>query len=406
MKNFILIFLLFGGMLFAQEWQVVGNMPEPVSGGEAVVHDSLIFILGGFSDKKNSSVTSIWAYNPRNNTWKNSGNMKVGRQNFIAGSYNGNIIYFGGAAHSAQDASSLELWNDSSNPSVFGRDNMFNRSYATGQIIGSNLYVFGGNMMGGDSDYLFVYNLDSSKVSYSARSVFGQFSPLSQMSVAVGNKIFIFGGALGVLLKSVYVFDISNHNFSKAPVQLSTPRASGAAVYADGKIYIIGGVDETNEALSSVDVLNVNGQNGEAEDGPELRYSRSNLMAVNYYGTIYVFGGDDKDGQPVPQVEKLTVVTGINDAGSTVPKSFSLEQNYPNPFNPSTVIEYRLSSASAVNIRVYDELGREITTLVNKRQAPGNYSVTFNGSGFSSGIYFYRLQAGNFISTKKMMLVK
>jgi hypothetical protein len=92
------------------------------------------------------------------------------------------------------------------------------------------------------------------------------------------------------------------------------------------------------------------------------------------------------------------------DAG--LPKVFALEQNYPNPFNPSTVMSYQLPVASNVSLKVYDVLGREVATLVNGRQEAGRYSVSFNAASFASGVYFYRLQAGNFVQTKKMMLVK
>ncbi len=96
---------------------------------------------------------------------------------------------------------------------------------------------------------------------------------------------------------------------------------------------------------------------------------------------------------------------------SEVPTDFALMQNYPNPFNPETVISYtigtnRNTTAGKVTLKVYDLLGREVATLVNKEQPAGNYSVSFNASKLSSGIYFYQLRAGNFISTKKMMLVK
>ncbi|MFQ3599483.1 MAG: T9SS type A sorting domain-containing protein [Chloroherpetonaceae bacterium] len=106
----------------------------------------------------------------------------------------------------------------------------------------------------------------------------------------------------------------------------------------------------------------------------------------------------DLDGQ----VEYSTVIEV--DAG--LPKQFALEQNYPNPFNPTTLITYQLPVASEVSLKIYDALGREVATLVNGRQEAGLYNQTFNAATLSSGIYFYRLQAGNFTATKKMMLVK
>jgi ligand-binding sensor domain-containing protein len=89
-----------------------------------------------------------------------------------------------------------------------------------------------------------------------------------------------------------------------------------------------------------------------------------------------------------------------------IPASIQLDQNYPNPFNPSTTISYELSANSFVTLKVYDVLGREVKALVNERQNAGSHSATFNASNLPSGVYFYRLVAGNYIATKKMVMVK
>lgn len=93
----------------------------------------------------------------------------------------------------------------------------------------------------------------------------------------------------------------------------------------------------------------------------------------------------------------------------TAPKDYSLEQNFPNPFNPSTKIRYTvpdLGSNPEVILKIYDILGKEIATLVNEKQAPGYKEIDFNGSNLASGVYIYRLSAGDFVSIKKMMLIK
>jgi hypothetical protein len=90
----------------------------------------------------------------------------------------------------------------------------------------------------------------------------------------------------------------------------------------------------------------------------------------------------------------------------TGPKEFKLEQNFPNPFNPSTTIQYQLPQDSKVTLKVYDILGSEVATLVNEEQEVGYKEVRFNGSLFSSGIYIYRLVSGDYLSVKKMMMVK
>jgi len=99
--------------------------------------------------------------------------------------------------------------------------------------------------------------------------------------------------------------------------------------------------------------------------------------------------------------------TSITDKNE-IPSQFYLSQNYPNPFNPSTVISYRLSATSKVSLKVYDLLGREVVTLVNEEEQPGVYNSQFSiqNSQLPSGVYFYRLQAGDFSETKKMILIK
>jgi len=95
---------------------------------------------------------------------------------------------------------------------------------------------------------------------------------------------------------------------------------------------------------------------------------------------------------------------------SDVPRKYALEQNYPNPFNPSTQIRYSLEKSGMVNLKVYDVIGREVATLVNTNQDAGSYSVNFDaakaGRGLASGVYFYRLEAGSFVATHKMMVLK
>jgi hypothetical protein len=95
---------------------------------------------------------------------------------------------------------------------------------------------------------------------------------------------------------------------------------------------------------------------------------------------------------------------------SAVPQEFALLQNYPNPFNPSTLIQYSLEKAVRVSLKIYNVLGNEVATLVDGPQEPGVYSVTLNSNNGSlniaSGVYFYRLEAGSFVSTRKLVLIK
>ncbi len=98
-------------------------------------------------------------------------------------------------------------------------------------------------------------------------------------------------------------------------------------------------------------------------------------------------------------------VTAI-DNPSPQPSAFRLFQNYPNPFNPTTIIQYAIGNRQYVTLKIYDMLGREVASLVNANKQSGNYSISFNASNLASGVYFYKLTAGSFISIKKMLLVK
>jgi hypothetical protein len=99
------------------------------------------------------------------------------------------------------------------------------------------------------------------------------------------------------------------------------------------------------------------------------------------------------------------IPTGLEQA-PIVASSFKLEQNYPNPFNPSTTISWQLQVDAFVSLKVYDVLGNEVASLVNEEKPAGIYEVEFDASTLSSGTYFYRLEAGSFVQTRKMILLK
>ncbi len=117
----------------------------------------------------------------------------------------------------------------------------------------------------------------------------------------------------------------------------------------------------------------------------------------------YLVAGTDRSIWRCPLSDLITSTNGLT---SEFPEEFRLCQNYPNPFNPSTTIKYELPRASQVTLSVFDVLSREVSVLVNERENAGAYEVRFDGSGLASGVYFYRLQAGSFVQTKKLLLVR
>lgn len=128
------------------------------------------------------------------------------------------------------------------------------------------------------------------------------------------------------------------------------------------------------------------------------------ISVQNNGGTInaYAIALDGANGV----VMKIQTLVGIDPSNTSTPTTFSLEQNYPNPFNPATTIKYAVPTAGNVSVKIYNTLGVEVMTVVNKHHTTGNYVENVDMSGFTSGVYFYTISADGFKETKKMMLVK
>jgi hypothetical protein len=138
--------------------------------------------------------------------------------------------------------------------------------------------------------------------------------------------------------------------------------------------------------------------------------STTGLKAIWHMDSTFVDSVNGWNGTAVGTVGFDTanncMVTGIKNVGTEVPKDFLLYQNYPNPFNPTTTIKFAITKSAYVELKVYDITGKEVSTLVSDPYLAGTYQVEFNASNLSSGIYFYRLVAGDFSMTKKMILIK
>jgi len=129
-------------------------------------------------------------------------------------------------------------------------------------------------------------------------------------------------------------------------------------------------------------------------------FNKFDCLATN--GT-YIFAGGDGTGVGR---RSLSEFTGVTREINNLPGQFNLEQNYPNPFNPGTIIKYSVPKAGNIKLTVYNSIGSKVATIVNEYKIAGNYSIQFNASNLASGIYFYRLESGNYTSAKKFILIK
>jgi len=137
-----------------------------------------------------------------------------------------------------------------------------------------------------------------------------------------------------------------------------------------------------------------------------VNFNTTGLSIGSYQGFLNIGSND-----PLTPVRNVRIKLNVGEVGIQnnligVPSDFMLDQNYPNPFNPSTKISYGIPKESFVSIKIYDILGKQIMSLVNENKRPGYYDVNFNGSNFASGMYFYKIEAGSFVQTRRMILVK
>lgn len=443
-KLFLLLLILSSPELFAQGfWKKIGTMPYPVSGGAAVVYsstgleeDTRIYIIGGYSDDLQSAVDWIQEFDPyaTTNQWRMVGNMTQPRNLLIADVWKNFLLYFGGVDITSGDRNNIEFWNFGNDTTfTFDTKDNFGRSLATGHIKSDKFYIIGGSPIDPLHNLPFIdeYDLNTHQITYSLQS---EEAPQYHMTSIVGDDIYIFGGVYNGIRSIIRKFNITDKTYETLPEKLLERRAGGASVFNGilNKAFVLGGYNETNEALSTVEEITYDNSKKKIVNigsTASMLNARRSPIVVNYGRSIVVFGGRDQNKKVVPDVEiYIDTITAVAVEESPLPQEFELRDNYPNPFNPSTTIEYTIPLAKTrqgaslqVLLKVYDLLGREVATLVNEQQLPGTYKINFEAAQISnthnslpSGIYFYTLRVGDssslrsseFQKTKKMVLLK
>ena len=205
-----------------------------------------------------------------------------------------------------------------------------------------------------------------------------------------------------------YIVGGNNSNDIACSVAMQTDKKIVAAGWSEDAVGYAFAIERYNTNGSLDNSFNTNGMFRNYISGGSNYYDGANSVAIQTDGKIVAAGWDTDImlGDAFAVARYTGTATSVINEPYGIPTEFELSQNYPNPFNPSTIIEYTLPMESHVNIKVYDIIGREIATLVNEEKTPGTYSVNFNASKFASGFYLYRMQAGSFVETKKLILMK
>jgi hypothetical protein len=282
-------------------------------------------------------------------------------------------------------------------------------------------------MMGGWSTYyrgIQIYRPGTNSWDRATDSLPATFGRRSFAGGISGNKLFVASGYSGSFRKDFWVGTIgANANSitwsqkADMPMRGTNSRPGGHAV--NGKFYVVLGETTPGQlAQDSIQVYNV----ADSSWSPSPLTGRGANSASNYWGLIsssivnnkvkvWIPGGFYPTTVTTTKLFCLTdsmgcIITNNSNQNISLPSSYVLAQNYPNPFNPATKINFSIPLSGLVTLKVYDILGKEVMTLVNEVKTAGEYRIDFDGGRLSSGIYFYKLEAGQFTATKKMMLVK
>ena len=198
-----------------------------------------------------------------------------------------------------------------------------------------------------------------------------------------------------------------NFNFANTSVIIISQAAKLSSIIVSPDSVIISPGDSINFTATGYDQFN-----SIANFSPIWSASGGSIDAEGKYiapsdTNTFVITATDQSGLIKGEaIVIVTLITSIDENLVSTPTAFRLFQNYPNPFNPNTTIRYEIPDQGIVTLKLYDVLGREVSTLVNQNKSPGNYEIKFNGTSFSSGVYLYVLQVGRFVDIKKMLLMK
>ncbi|HEX2983718.1 MAG TPA: kelch repeat-containing protein, partial [Ignavibacteriales bacterium] len=356
------------------------SLPVPLYDFSPIQVEDKIYITGGWMPGGVSS--AMYIYDPEMDTIGRGADIPIITVGFVIGSYADSLIYVMGGG---TNIPKVQIYNIKSNSWKEGTPYPKGALFAYGGICGSKIVLPG-------KSPLYDFYLDSASATY-----IGEINPNDPYTISwkkgkdypsqayygisagawQGRQrkfVCLIGGcyASNSISNDVWIYDVEKDNWYAAPNQLVPTTNSSNLVFV-----------VRNDSLFMAALGGYNNSEG--------------FLDKNEW--LYIGRPSDLDSSDIGTAEE---------PNSPVPVLYSLSQNYPNPFNPSTTIKYSIAEAGKVELKIYNMLGQEITTLVNEMKNAGQYEVKFNAAGInlSSGVYIYRIKSGSFVQTKKLMLIK
>jgi N-acetylneuraminic acid mutarotase len=386
-------------------WTTKSPMPTARSGLSVCVVDGIIYAISGFDDMNNPlSTNTVEAYDPKTDTWTIKAPIPTCRAYFGTSVVDGIIYAFGGfnsaGAPSLGNVEAydpvLDVWtikNDMPNP----------RAGMASYAFGGNIYCIGGVGYGGGP-------CCSTICKYvPASDTWEEFSDMPYAAFSISSSLlngylYLIGGLNDARTPLDIVYEITPSLVLPVELVSFTGNNIGGNVLLEWKTAteLNNNGFEVQRKFAESGFSTIGFVKGEGTTTKQKEYSYTDKI-LTYGKYFYRLKQIDYDGR----YEYSNVIEV--DVRSL--DKFALEQNYPNPFNPTTTIKYEIpdqarNDNSLVTLKIYDALGCEVATLVNEEKPAGTYEVTWDASGHSSGVYYYQLSAGNYVETKKMVLLR
>lgn len=393
MKHFFTLscFLLLSQFLFSQQ---LPNLPIPIGAGTCEVWNNEIYHFGGSNNWSGSTCyPRVYKFDGLN--WSHYDSIPDNNMWGVTSVLVGNYVYLLGAWPSGPQLNRSYNLNTTEWTYLASSPNTYHTWGITAEVLNGIIYLFN------PDGECFAYNISTDTWSNKTFNIASGTRDLS--SILYQNEIYIIGWDDSAFYKYTPATD------QWTQLSNSTYQVGACAMgIINNLIYFVGGNvgGATGAEYKSILIYNIN-TNSWSTDLHEISSKRHWMATAEYRGGLYVVGGIDSIAIAVDIVEEIVPqgTAGVN-TESKVPEEYILAQNYPNPFNPATLIRYQIPESGEVTLKIFDLLGHEVAMIVNEYKTAGTYEVEFNAVESPSGVYFYQLKSGDFIQTRKMLLLK
>ena len=412
----LFFFLLVMQICFTQgAWTKIGDMPEIRFIHTADEINEKVYIAGGLNTEQGTYPTTMLVYDKADSSWSTiplPGNSVRGQHTSCVVDSNlyliGGVILVGGTINSTTE---IYMFKPSTSEWILKNPMPTDRNNLACALLDGKIYVAGGmHCING----AFIWNgLKTFEVYDLVTEIWSTLPDMPTYRwglrvVAFEGKIYVFGGrTLDFRPPSIDVYDPQDSSWTSI-TNIPTPRYKLATCVMDSNIYAIGGwySSSLGPIYDTVEVYNP--ITDVWTTGTSMPISVASFDGYALDGKIYMYGGSytTHPNIGISDIWEFTPSPVSVEDDVSAPIEFTLSQNYPNPFNSSTKLSYSITLSSLVRLKVYNVLGSEIETLVNEEKPVGTYELSWNAANLPSGVYFYQLNAGGYVETKKMVLMR